>query len=211
VSAGVQFTNINPELLYTRIATNIAYYRKLTGLTQAELAERINYSDKSVSKWERAISAPDIYVLASIAELFGITVNDLITENAPAPLPDPSLRQKRRVVVCMQTVAILWLVATLVFTVLKLVLPELEYVWLAFVAALPGSAAVCVVYSAMWWRKNALLISVSALAWTTAAFVYIFLLQRSFAFMIFTVCAVTQVVVILMYIYRRLGDKSKRF
>lgn len=207
----MQFTSIDPEVLYTRIATNIAYYRKLTGLTQAELAERINYSDKSVSKWERAISAPDIYVLASIAELFGITVNDLITENAPAPHPDPTLRQKRRVVICMQTVALVWLAATLIFTVLKLILPDLEYVWLAFVIAVPGSAVVCVVYSAMWWRRNALLISVSALAWTTAALVYIFLLGRSFSYMIFTVCALAQVVAILTFVYRRLGDKSKRF
>ena len=204
------FTNVDTELLCTRIATNIAYYRKLTGLTQSELAERISYSDKSVSKWERAISTPDIFILASIAELFGITVNDLISENTPAPMPDPSLRHKRRIVVCLQLVALVWLLATTVFAVLMMALPELPFIWSAFIFAVPASAAVFVVCSVMWWRRNALLISVSVLAWTTAATTFIMIAQNKFAFLIFTVCAATQIVVILAYLYRRLGEKAMR-
>ena len=59
------------------IAANIAYYRKECHLTQAELAEKIHYSDKSVSKWERAEGLPDICVLVVLADLFGVTVHDL--------------------------------------------------------------------------------------------------------------------------------------
>jgi transcriptional regulator with XRE-family HTH domain len=203
----LQFTHIDQDALYERIATNIAYYRKLTGLTQTQLAERINYSDKSVSKWERAASAPDIYVLTSIAELFGITVNDLISENAPSPPPDPSLREKRRVVVCSQFVALVWLLATTVFTVLVLAFPDVPYPWSVFIFAAPASAAVCVVFCAMWWGHNARLLSVSALAWTTAACVYLLMLQHKFAFLLFTVCAATQIIVLLWYFHNRLKEK----
>ena len=59
----------NEEALRRRIAENITYYRKQNGDTQAELAEKLNYSDKSVSKWERAEGTPDVYILSQIASL----------------------------------------------------------------------------------------------------------------------------------------------
>lgn len=62
------------------VARNIAKYRKASGLTQSELAERLNYSDKSVSKWERAEGTPDTETLVAMARLFGVTINELISE-----------------------------------------------------------------------------------------------------------------------------------
>ena len=47
-------------------------------MTQAELGEKLNYSDKTISKWERGESAPDISVLVEIAELFGVTLDSLV-------------------------------------------------------------------------------------------------------------------------------------
>ena len=61
------------------IAENIVTLRKAGGMTQIELAEKLNYSDKAVSKWERGESVPDISVLKAIADLFGVTVDYLIT------------------------------------------------------------------------------------------------------------------------------------
>lgn len=62
------------------VARNIAKYRKASGLTQSELAERLNYSDKSVSKWERAEGTPDTETLVAMARLFGVTINELISD-----------------------------------------------------------------------------------------------------------------------------------
>jgi|GEM_PF-3155677 len=67
----------------TKISDQLIIYRKTFGYTQLELAEKINYSDKSISKWERAESMPDVYVLSQIAEVYGITVSDLIGETEP--------------------------------------------------------------------------------------------------------------------------------
>ncbi len=69
------------------IAENLALYRKNSGMTQSELAQKIQYSDKSISKWERGESTPDIATLIKIADLFHITVNDLVYKNKPQP-PD---------------------------------------------------------------------------------------------------------------------------
>ena len=66
------------EKLKLQIGRNIAAYRKQAGLTQAGLAEKLNYSDKAVSKWERGESIPDVLTLMQLATQFDITVNDLI-------------------------------------------------------------------------------------------------------------------------------------
>ena len=65
------------------IAKNIADLRLANGMTQLELAERINYSDKAVSKWERAESMPDIAVLTEIADLFQVSLDDLVRLKKP--------------------------------------------------------------------------------------------------------------------------------
>ncbi|MBR5701909.1 MAG: helix-turn-helix transcriptional regulator [Oscillospiraceae bacterium] len=59
-------------------AANLITLRQNSGLTQAELAERIHYSDKSVSKWERAEALPDAAVLKSLSGIFGVTVDYLL-------------------------------------------------------------------------------------------------------------------------------------
>ena len=68
------------EKLKYQIGANIAAYRKRAGLTQAGLAEKLNYSDKAVSKWERGESVPDVLTLAMLAEQFQLTVNDLLVD-----------------------------------------------------------------------------------------------------------------------------------
>ena len=70
------------------VASNIIELRTKAGMTQLELAEKLNYSDKSVSKWERAESIPDVTILKSLADIFGVTVDYLlgntdIKEKAP--------------------------------------------------------------------------------------------------------------------------------
>ena len=78
------------EKLKNQIGTNIALYRKRAGLTQAGLAEKLNYSDKAVSKWERGESIPDVLILMQLAEQFEIGVNDLLED--PNALPEETTR-----------------------------------------------------------------------------------------------------------------------
>lgn len=65
------------------IAKNITRLRTDNEMTQARLQQKLNYSDKAVSKWERGESVPDIAVLNEIAVLFGVTVDYLISEEHP--------------------------------------------------------------------------------------------------------------------------------
>lgn len=57
----------------------VAALRKKSGLTQAALGRKLQVSDKAVSKWETGLGYPEITLLPKIAEVFGITVDYLIT------------------------------------------------------------------------------------------------------------------------------------
>ena len=62
------------------LAENLTYYRKAAGFTQLEIAEKFNYSDKSISKWERGEGVPDVFVLKALADLYGLTIDDFFNE-----------------------------------------------------------------------------------------------------------------------------------
>ncbi|MBQ7227221.1 MAG: helix-turn-helix transcriptional regulator [Clostridia bacterium] len=71
-----------------RLAHNLVKFRKASGLTQIELAEKIKYSNKTVSKWERAESYPDIFTLKKIADTYGVTVNDILEGVMPTDVSE---------------------------------------------------------------------------------------------------------------------------
>ena len=57
--------------------SKISYYRKLNGLTQADLAKEIGVSCQAISKWEQQVCCPDILALPKIARIFGISIDEL--------------------------------------------------------------------------------------------------------------------------------------
>ena len=63
----------------------ITQYRKERGMTQKELAEHMNVTDKAVSKWERDLSCPDIHSVPKLAEALGVSVDDLMQSTAAKP------------------------------------------------------------------------------------------------------------------------------
>ena len=68
------------EKLRRNIANNLIHYRKESNLTQLELAEKLQYSDKAISKWERGESVPDIFILHTLADLYSCSVDDFLSE-----------------------------------------------------------------------------------------------------------------------------------
>lgn len=106
------------EALRAAIARNIAFYRRQQGQTQAELAEQLNYSDKSVSKWERGEGVPDIYILARLAEMYGVTVNDLVCLEPPQPRRRPPY-----LLITLLSLGLVWLVAAVAFFACLLLCP----------------------------------------------------------------------------------------
>ncbi len=160
----------NSTLINQTIAKNLAEYRKAAGLTQAELAERINYSDKSVSKWESGNGVPDIYILIELAQLFGVTVNDLISDNAKKRPKKNLLRD--RLFIMLLSCGLAWLVATCVFVAFDIIFASGKE-WLAFLYAVPVSAILIIVFTGVWKYRIGNFFAVSALIWTLITCIYV--------------------------------------
>lgn len=134
------------------VADNISYYRKKMGLTQLQLAEKINYSDKAISKWERAESLPEVYVLNQLATFFGVTLNDFLTVGRK---PREPLAVKTRILISILSAGIVWLVATVIFVLTNLISPNIGYdTWLLFIYAIPLSSIVLLVFSLIWGNNR---------------------------------------------------------
>ena len=202
-------SNADEKLIRHRIASNIAMYRKQSGLTQSELAEKLCYSDKSVSKWERGSGAPDIYVLMMMAELFGVTVNDLVTENENAPPPPEVSVRRQRILIFLLAIGLVWLAATVVYTLLNFIEPGLKFSQYIFIAAIPGSCVVAVVFTSLWWGITWQAVAVTALVWAVAACVYIMAPLNNSA-LIFAVGGVMQVLVFLWFLMKSPFMKGRR-
>ncbi len=161
------------ENLKKFIGKNIAMQRKQASLTQAELAEKLNYSDKAVSKWERGESIPDVLTLAQLAEQFGVTVNDLLSDPNAIPadagivqqtmgrVVEKTLKRKanRNIIMGLSSVLV-WFVALLSYVVLASI--GIAHSWLAFIFAIPVDGIVMLSLRSAWrdYRGNRAFISV---------------------------------------------------
>ena len=166
----------NTNEINQKIAKNLIYYRKAANLTQAELAEKINYSDKSVSKWESGNGVPDVYTLLQLSKLYGVSLNELVGEDPPASAPAPQKAKASmglRTLIMLLSSGIVWLVAILAFVALQIASPNGGAWWLAFLYAVVVNAIVVVVYASIWKQRILDFIAISTLIWTSLAAVYL--------------------------------------
>ena len=163
----------NLELVNQKIAKNLILYRKASGMTQAEVASKINYSDKSVSKWESGNGVPDIYVLLQLASIFNVTLNDLVGDSGDKPIVENERKKNvLQLLIMFLSSGIVWLVATFWFVVSNIVAPNNTW-GLSFLFAIPVNAILLVIFSGVWKYKLLNFFSISALIWTTILSVYV--------------------------------------
>ena len=202
----------NYDLLKETISKNIIKYRKELGLTQLELADKLNYSDKTLSKWERAEAIPDVITLKQLADLFGITVDALISENTDyIPSKEKKGKSKRtKISVVSLSVGIVWLVACVVCLILALLkdtYPNIR-LYLCVIFALPVTSIVLIVYSALWGNKYYLFTTTSCLLWTTALTIHLSLINVINQIgLIYIVCIPLQVMAFIFFIILKRSKK----
>ena len=185
------------------VAKNIAAYRKAHHDTQLDLATKLNYSEKSVSKWERGESLPDVYILSQIADLYGVSVSALIGEIQPPKESKPHYHM----FILLLSLALTMAVATLLFSMFMIC--KVPYpAWMFFVYALPVCSIICIVFTSLWWGILWQGVSVSALIWTLGLSLYLSFELENVS-LIFLVCAALQVLTVLWEVFRKFLLKSK--
>ena len=177
---------MDAEKLKLQIGRNIAAYRKLASLTQAGLGEKLNYSDKAVSKWERGESMPDVTTLVQLAEQFDITVNDLVVdpdalpgnpgklEKAMSQVSEKALRRKadKGIILGLSSILV-WFVALLLYVLLSSFDIGERWNWIFFFYAIPANCIVLLSLRSAWhdFRWNRMLIS--GIMWGSLVSIYV--------------------------------------
>ena len=174
-------------------------YRKRAGLTQAELADKLNYSDKSVSKWERGDGMPDLLVLCRLADLYDVPLDAFLRDG---PLVRSAREQKsRHIIITLLSLGLAIFISAIAFFVCYLA--KVRVGWLSFVYAVPVCMILLVVFSHIWSKILWQAIAVSLLDWSLCGAVYVSFVAisgiKSVA-MIFMVAGVFQVLIILWYV-----------
>jgi transcriptional regulator with XRE-family HTH domain len=183
----------------TIIANNIIELRKSKKWTQIELAEKLNYSDKAVSKWERAESLPDVTVLKQIADVFMVSVDYLLTEEHNQQT-DQNLSEKKRkdrnhIIITLLSTMLVFLIATIVFVIFGLISEDLPG-WMVYIYALPIASIVLIVFNAIWGKPVLNYVFISLLLWSLLLAVYLSFIGKNY-WLIFLIGIPGQAIILL--------------
>ncbi len=180
------------------VAANIATLRKNAGWTQAELAEKINYSDKSISKWERGEALPDLKVMTQLADLFGVTVDCFLSRGGAEQYRNymsPKVQRSYQIWVTVLMVFMVWLVATAVFVYTAIYTSA--FMWQVFVWAVPVSCFVINSCDRRFFGKRLTVYTHSALTWSLITAIFLQWLSLNM-WMLYLLAVPAQAVIILM-------------
>ena len=135
------------------IGDNLSELRKRHGLTQLELAEKFNYTDRAVSKWENGDTLPDVEVLYNLCEFYGVTIDYLThEENAQFKKKDNPLNRTNRIVISALAVSVIWMLATVIFV--YFMIRRNTVLWQSFVWAVPISAVFVVYFNHIYFHRR---------------------------------------------------------
>lgn len=167
------------ENLNIIIGKKLLYLRKKNKLTQAELAEKLNYSDKAVSKWEKGESLPPVEVFYNISKLYGVSLDYIIGDETIDPQPIKS-SDKKRIYLNITHLALVtvWFVALLLFVLFDIITHTSQ--WMVFAWAVPTSFVVAIVFDCIWHKRKALF-------WLVSLFIWSLLLCFALQFMTFNI------------------------
>lgn len=213
---------MNHEELKLKIGANIIHYRKAMGITQAELAQRLNYSDKAVSKWERGESIPDVLTLVDIAGQFHITINQLVygpqeEQQEPQEVREPveptpeepempdkppritdRIRHNRRVIQGLVSVLV-WIVVLAFYVLLDSF--QLPYLWLLFLIGIPAHAITLLSLRSAWQMYSWNQVLISIIMWGSLLCLYavIYLISNISIWRLFLMGVLGQTAIILWF------------
>lgn len=191
---------ISEQEFKNRIAERLVYFRKQNNLTQLELANKLNYSDKAVSKWERGENIPDVYVLHEIATLYGVTINDFICENPKkiSPSIEKKLSNRTKFIIGLISFVFVFFVATVVYAILRFATNYTKNLWWCFIFAIPVASTVGLVLNWKWGNRMNNIWFVSGIDWGLVLSLF-FSLHISDLWILFAIGGFFQILIIIWF------------
>lgn len=181
------------------LSQNLIFLRKSKKLTQGELAEKINYSDKTISKWENGDALPDIETLYLIAQFYEVTIDALISSDLQKVVTTEKSKTSKqhvnKIIITLLSVLLVWLVAVVIHIQLNLVF-NLN-LWILYIVAIPISMIVLLVFNCIWGRRHLTFIILSVLVWSTLLYLHLQLMGISDMWSIYFIGIPLQIAIIL--------------
>ena len=179
------------------IGKNLTELRKRHNLTQFELAEKFNYTDRAVSKWENGDTLPDVEVLYNLCEFYGVTIDYLThEENSQFKKKGSPLAKSNRIAITALVSSFVWMVATFIFV--YSILKHKEPLWQAYVWAVPANALALIYFNHIYFhRKLTSFIAFSLIIWGVITGVYLSIPDRAELWPLFLLGIPTQASLIL--------------
>lgn len=196
------------------IGKNLLLLRKSKKITQLELAEQLNYSDKTISKWETGESLPSIEILYNLSSFYGVTLDDLTKEDFSA---QKTAEQPKKVkdkmfpthlMITLLALSVVWLVATVLFVSLKLSFGE--YFPMVFLWAVPVSCILLIVFNSIWGKPYILFAILTVMIWSTLVCLHLQLIFLTNIWIIYLLGIPLQVAVILWAAMLKKPRKPKK-
>lgn len=189
------------------VASNISRLRKSANMTQADLAEKINYSDKSISKWERAEALPDLNVTKQIAELFGVSVDFLLSTHDEWKVnpPEESVVTYDSDIITLIAIFGIWAVSLLIFLIFFFIG---KIFWQIFGIAVGVSLITLLVLNNVWRKPRFNLLIISAIVLYVFVFAYLSFLSNNI-WQIFFLFALAEVIVVLSFNIKKKAKKKR--
>ena len=195
------------------LGQKIAELRKSKGMTQLELAGRLNITDKAISKWERGEATPDIAVLKEIATLFSVSLDYLVEEEhekIPEPKRVSKLKKHNRAVITGISILLVWALATFCFVTTDLVIKNVKVHWLTFLYAIPVSMIVWLIFNSIWFKKHRNFLIISVLAWSVLVSFYITMLIYGYnLWKIFLIGIPAQIIIFMWSMLKNKNSKTE--
>ena len=155
------------ENLNSVVSKNLIKYRNLAGLTQKSLAKKLNYSDKTISKWENGERLPDFSVLVELSELYKIKVDDFLDTSTPEQevIVSKKYIDKKHMLWCGLSIGIVLLISSIVFFILSMSESTYTIAYYSFIYSIPIIGIVLLILSLLWWNTLCNIIFTSLIDW----------------------------------------------
>lgn len=196
----------------SNVAKNITELRLLNNMTQVELGEKLNYSDKTISKWERGESCPDITALVEMADIFGVSLDYLVrNENIDEAIKENRRQETKynRKAISLVSESVAWVIAVLAFIITSITTGDSPTRWLYFVYALPTALIIRLVFNTVWFNPRHNYLIISALIWAILAAVHITFLCFSIDVSLIYLLGVAGQIVVVIWSFIKKPKKRK--
>lgn len=178
------------------VAENLVLLRKKANLKQADVAKKLQYSNKTISKWETGEVMPSVANLHALCKLYGVSLDQIVNpmgQDVSVNL-QKDFGKRNKLAISLLAILVVWILATTIYVYNAILFSTTP--WILFVWAVPFSCVVAIVFNSLWGKHKLNYLIISVLVWTLITSFYLQFIQYNM-FPLFFLGIPVQIAIIL--------------